>query len=208
MGLYHRKYNVIDVETLRLDTEVGGWEPPSLRQMGVAVAVMQSFDEPGQEQVEEKIYTDPYGTNHEGYRTIMLMPHFGEIATEKGILIGHNIKKFDMEVIWGHLATMSMVNTAAANEYPCPLIKLMNIADTMEGFPHRVSLAKLGWENTGLAKSGSGALAPINWRERKYQEVIDYCRNDVKITRLIYERYLKTGCVLFNGREWKVNWIK
>lgn len=42
----------------------------------------------------------------------------------------------------------------------------------------------------GFKKSGSGELAPKLWQQGKYQEVIDYCLNDCKITReliLLYE---------------------
>jgi hypothetical protein len=35
----------------------------------------------------------------------------------------------------------------------------------------------------GFAKTGSGSLAPQVWQQGKYQEVIDYCMNDVKITK-------------------------
>lgn len=38
-------------------------------------------------------------------------------------------------------------------------------------------------------KTGSGALAPLLWSQGKYDEVIKYCLNDVKITRALFERW-------------------
>jgi hypothetical protein len=35
----------------------------------------------------------------------------------------------------------------------------------------------------GMAKTGSGELAPKLWQEGKRQEVVDYCLMDIKITR-------------------------
>ena len=35
----------------------------------------------------------------------------------------------------------------------------------------------------GMAKSGHGELAPVLWQDGNFQEVIDYCLHDVKITR-------------------------
>lgn len=48
-----------------------------------------------------------------------------------------------------------------------------------EGFSY--SLGKIG-EANGYPKTGSGELAPKLWQDGKYQEVIDYCLNDVKVT--------------------------
>lgn len=43
------------------------------------------------------------------------------------------------------------------------------------------NLHSLAKEN-GMAKTGSGELAPVLWQQGQYQEVIDYCLMDVKIT--------------------------
>lgn len=37
------------------------------------------------------------------------------------------------------------------------------------------------------SKSGHGALAPIQWQQGKIGSVIDYCLNDVEITRRLFE---------------------
>jgi hypothetical protein len=39
----------------------------------------------------------------------------------------------------------------------------------------------------GMAKTGTGELAPIMWQRGQKQEVIDYCLNDVRVTTAILE---------------------
>ncbi|WPF87560.1 hypothetical protein WEU38_12120 [Cyanobacterium aponinum AL20118] len=45
------------------------------------------------------------------------------------------------------------------------------------------------------AKSGSGKLAPILWQDGKYQEVIEYCLNDVKLLKKMYFRFIRNRLV-------------
>lgn len=39
----------------------------------------------------------------------------------------------------------------------------------------------------GMAKTGNGALAPQLWQQGRHKQVIDYCLNDVRITKAILE---------------------
>ena len=55
-----------------------------------------------------------------------------------------------------------------------------NWADCPKGYSYKLdAIAKAN----GYAKTGSGTLAPQLWQDGKRQEVIDYCLNDVKITK-------------------------
>lgn len=42
--------------------------------------------------------------------------------------------------------------------------------------------------NLGSVKTGSGALAPVEWQNHKYGYVIDYCMRDVILTARLIER--------------------
>lgn len=42
--------------------------------------------------------------------------------------------------------------------------------------------------NFGCEKSGHGALAPVQWQQGEIGVVIDYCLNDVRLTRMLFER--------------------
>ena len=42
-------------------------------------------------------------------------------------------------------------------------------------------------------KSGDGANAAVLWQKGKHQEVIDYCENDIKLTRKLFELIQEKG---------------
>lgn len=42
-------------------------------------------------------------------------------------------------------------------------------------------------KNFGTKKSGNGALAPVAWQKGNYGEVIDYCLNDVRLTKQLFD---------------------
>ena len=47
--------------------------------------------------------------------------------------------------------------------------------------------------NFPASKNGDGAKAPILWQQKYYTKVIDYCLNDVYMTKLILDRILHWG---------------
>ena len=42
-------------------------------------------------------------------------------------------------------------------------------------------------------KTGTGELAPINWQRGKIGNVIDYCLEDVRLTKRLIDRVLRLG---------------
>ena len=48
-------------------------------------------------------------------------------------------------------------------------------------------LGDLAQKNLGLDKTGQGALAPVLWQQGKRGAVIDYCLQDVHLTKLILD---------------------
>ncbi len=44
--------------------------------------------------------------------------------------------------------------------------------------------------NFGTQKSGDGAMAPVDWQRGGYGTVIDYCINDVKLTKQLFDSAL------------------
>jgi hypothetical protein len=45
--------------------------------------------------------------------------------------------------------------------------------------------------NFGTKKSGNGALAPVLWQQGKRGEVIDYCLNDIRLTKQLFDAVLR-----------------
>ncbi len=61
----------------------------------------------------------------------------------------------------------------------------------------RLSLGNIVGATLGLAKSADGLQAYRWWKEGKVQEIRDYCLQDVKVTKDLYEHILKTKKIKF-----------
>lgn len=48
-------------------------------------------------------------------------------------------------------------------------------------------------KNFGTRKTGNGAHAPVLWQRGQIGAVIDYCLNDVTITKQVFDKVLETG---------------
>lgn len=49
--------------------------------------------------------------------------------------------------------------------------------------------------NFGIGKTGHGANAPVLWQQGRRGEVIDYCLNDVMLTKRLFERMMDCGFI-------------
>lgn len=50
--------------------------------------------------------------------------------------------------------------------------------------------------NFGIKKSGHGAKAPIDFQQGKYGSLVDYCLNDVRLTKKLFDHIQKYGYIL------------
>lgn len=102
-------------------------------------------------------------------------------------IIGFNNHQFDDPLLAAH-----------GIEFPknCKNIDILADIRELSGQPRRYvrGVTRRGYDLNSVAnanglgqKSGSGAQAPTLWKAGKHQEVIDYCLNDVNLTRRIYE---------------------
>lgn len=56
--------------------------------------------------------------------------------------------------------------------------------------------------NFNVQKSGNGALAPVLWQRGHVGAVIDYCLNDVRLTKLMFDQVI-TGAPFVNPKDGK-----
>lgn len=104
-------------------------------------------------------------------------------------LIGYNIKGFDIPVM---------------NAYYAGDLTTLNQLDLMEevtkhtGF--RLKLDDLAHGTLGIGKSGSGLDAVKYFQEGQLDKLRDYCLQDVKVTKDLYEHGRKTGSVQYFDR--------
>lgn len=61
-------------------------------------------------------------------------------------------------------------------------------------------LDDVAFETIGMRKTANGALAPIMFQEGRIAELIDYCIEDVRIEKSLFEFVVANGYVVRNGR--------
>ena len=92
------------------------------------------------------------------------------------LIIGFNIRRFDMEVLAPYLTT-------PADRFP--LLDLME--EVVKQLGHRVSLESLAQATLNQGKSGTGLEALRLFREGRMEELKRYCLDDVRLTKELYE---------------------
>jgi DEAD/DEAH box helicase domain-containing protein len=107
-----------------------------------------------------------------------------------GRVIGFNIKGFDYEVLRPY----------APNERLQFLPTLDIMDDLFRTLSFRVSLDSVAQATLGARKSADGKQAVTWWREGKLEDLAEYCKMDVDVTRRIYEFGCENGFVNYLSR--------
>jgi DEAD/DEAH box helicase domain-containing protein len=116
-----------------------------------------------------------------------------------GLVVGHNINRFDLPVIFG-------ITQSRKNE-----LSHIKTFDTLEVIWESLGLditnndftnMHKGWSldscckgSLNISKSGSGAFAPQWYQEGNIWRVIDYCQHDVKMVKELFEFIVQKGFV-------------
>ena len=164
------RYGVFDVETQRSAAEVGGWH--RAERMGISVAVLYSSVSDSFTSYLEKDIPD----------LIRDLQTFD-------LVIGFNNKRFDNKV----LSAYSVFNFATL-----PTLDIMEVITNRLGY--RLSLDRLAEHTLGVKKSANGLQALQWYKEGRMEEIIRYCRQDVKITRDIFLFGLENRYLLFKNK--------
>lgn len=108
------------------------------------------------------------------------------ILESADLLIGYNSDHFDIPLL---------------NKYyggDLTKIKSMDILrEIKNSYGRRMKLDQIAEGTLGINKSGRGDQANIWWKNGEYQKVIDYCLQDVKITKDVYDYALKNNKLIF-----------
>jgi DEAD/DEAH box helicase domain-containing protein len=160
-----------DLETQKTFDEVGGRH--NTRQLGLSVGVT-------------------YSTADEDYHvyTEAEVDALVQDLSQANLVVGFNVLRFDYEVL------------RAYSDYPFDEIPTVDMLDHIYrtlGF--RVSLDSLASATLGAKKSADG-LAAVRWyRSGQVDKIIEYCKQDVKVTKELYEFGKENGHVQFQDRR-------
>ncbi len=176
-----RKVVVFDLETQRSFDDVGGRS--QMHRLGVSVGVAYRYDSD-----EFLVYTED--------RISELI----ELLLAADLVVGYNIKGFDYEVLRGY---------TDEDLQKLPTFDLMYDLEDRLGF--RPKLESVATATLGGGKSADGLQALAWWKEGEIDKIVEYCREDVKVTRDLYDFGKRNRCVLvsrFGGkpRQVAVEW--
>lgn len=130
-----------------------------------------------------------YETNtYESYLEEDLPKLFNRLE-KGGRIIGYNSVGFDIPIL---------NNYYAGDLLQVPQLDML--AKIHESLGYRIKLDSVASATIGTSKSAHGLLAVQWWKEGKVQEVIDYCKQDVKVTKEVYEFGRENGYILFDDR--------
>ncbi|WP_246052221.1 DEAD/DEAH box helicase [Desulfobotulus mexicanus] len=164
------RYLVLDLETRRSAAEVGGWHRADRMEVS-CVVVYDSF-------VDDCI--------------TFLAEDVDELIfllKEADLVVGFNILRFDYRVLSGY------------TDFDFSSLPTMDLlVKVHERLGYRLSLDHLGRETLGAQKSADGLLALQWWKEGRLKEIIDYCRQDVLLTRDLYLYGVTKGFLLFRNK--------
>jgi DEAD/DEAH box helicase domain-containing protein len=170
-----------DLETQKLADEVGGWNHIHLMRLAVAVL----YDERSQ---SFEVFTE------EGVQELI------QRLQTLDLLIGFNIKRFDYRVLSAYTPLRLQ---------GVPTFDILEAIHGCLGF--RLSLDHLAQQTLGKSKGADGIQAVKWFREGDLKALVRYCKQDVAITRELFEFGLRNGYLVYQTREGQavrlpVNW--
>jgi hypothetical protein len=163
---------VIDIETSNTFHDVGGHR--NIEQLNVSLIGAYSYNQ------------DKYLTFDEAE-----INEFEKLLKQSGMVIGFAINRFDIPVLNKH--------------YPFDLFALsrLDLLDEIElSVGRRISLNILARVNLGLEKTHESGLEAIRlYNEGKLDELKEYCLQDVRLTKDLYELAQKQGYLIVPDRD-------
>lgn len=117
--------------------------------------------------------------------------------------------------MWSYFEDADLLVTYNGNHFDIPLlqkyapldlksIKHVDLFEKMREVTNKkLPLNGIAQTTLGIAKSGHGLDAIAWWNSGEIQKIIDYCIQDVKVTKEVYEYALKNGELKYTDRHTK-----
>ena len=172
-----QKVVVFDLETQRSFAEVGGRS--QFDKLGVSVGVAYRYDRD-----EYLVVTE------DRVRELI------DLLCDADLVVGYNIRGFDYEVLRAY---------TDSDLQRLPTFDIMFDLEERLGF--RPKLDSVASATLGVGKSADGLQALEWWRLGEVDKIIEYCQEDVRVTRDLYDFGKRNRWVLvsrFGGKPRKV----
>jgi len=163
-----------DVETQNTFQEVGGRYPERLK---ISVAV--TFD-----------------TADNAFHRY-LEAEAAQLAQDLGqadLVVGYNLYGFDYPVLQQYSRDVELAEL--------PTVDMMVEIQKRLGF--RLKLDSIATATLQVGKSADGLQAVRWWREGRVEEILEYCQQDVEVTRRIYEFGKQFRYIQYYDRQYRI----
>ncbi len=170
-----------DLETKRSASEVGGWG--NIIDMGMSCGVLYDTREGG-----FFVYLD--------HQVFQLIAHLQRAE----LVVGFNHIGFDYTVLAGCKTPGEDQRKRCYGDL-CALNNLDMLMEIHRKLGHRVKLDAVARPTLAVGKSADGLQALEWWRQGRLDLIIEYCKQDVEVTRRVHEYALEHGKLLYDSRE-------
>lgn len=135
------------------------------------------------------------------------MEALAELFNDARRIVGFSMNRYDIPVLNNYFQRLG---AHAPKLWEMERVDLLEEIEMSAG--QRVSLSRLAEANLGVKKDHHGSEAGALYREGKMQELKDYCLNDVKLTKELYDLYRKQNYLFMpdkrTGETMKVAFAK
>lgn len=169
-----------DLETKYSAEEVGGWA--NIMDMGMSVGVIwDSADERFHVYLEDQV------------------PELIDHLKRGELIVGFNHVDFDLRVVAGAIPPQDTrhqryLELRSLNHYDI-------LAEVKKVLGHRLKLDSLARPTLQVGKSADGLQALEWYKQGRLDLIIEYCKQDVEVTRRIYEYAREHGELLYDSRS-------
>ncbi len=124
------------------------------------------------------------------------LPKFWSLLERSDRIIGYNSDGFDFPCLQSYYP-------GDVKRFP----SLDLLAEIQKSLGFRIKLDDVAQATLGMGKSGHGLQAVEFWKKGEMQKLKDYCLQDVKVTRDVYEHALEHKEVRYTDRMGQVQTI-
>ena len=169
-----------DLETKYSADEVGGWG--NVMDMGMSVGVLwDSHDR------QLHVYLE--------HQVPALIDHL----RQADLIVGFNHVEFDLRVLAGNQPTREQ-----RHQQYLELVELTHfdmLTELKKVLGHRIKLDSLARSTLQSGKSADGLQALAWYKEGRIDMIIEYCKQDVEVTRQLFEYALENQRLLYDSRS-------
>lgn len=121
-----------------------------------------------------------------------------DLVSQADLVVGFNQLGFDLPLLRNYKRDLPID--------PNKNFDILREFEKAEGF--RIKLDHLLGQTLGTQKAAHGLQAVEWYKQGEIQKIVDYCREDVRQTRMLFDYVLEHQSVAYLDRQGKKKWVK